>query len=92
MGTPLPRDEILHLGAKYGAHNVRLFGSAACGETDEASDLDLVVELERGRSPSALGGLRCGLEALLGCRVEVVTGRGLRRRTRDRVLREAAPV
>ncbi len=92
MCTPLPRDEILHLAGKYGAHNARLFGSAARGETDEASDLDHVVELEPGHSLFDLGGLQFELEALLGCRVEVVTERELKRRTRDRVLREAVPV
>ena len=86
------RDDILRLAAKYGARNVRAFGSVARGEADEASDLDLLVELEPGRSLLDLGGLQFELEALLGCRVDVVTERGLKRRIRDRVLREAVPV
>jgi hypothetical protein len=86
------RDEILRLAAKYGARNVRAFGSAARGEADEASDLDFLVELEPRRSLLDLGGLQFELEALLGCRVDVVTERGLKRRIRDRVLREAVPV
>ena len=40
------RDEILRLAAKYGAKNVRVFGSAARGENDERSDLDFLVDLE----------------------------------------------
>lgn len=86
------RDEILRLAAKYGARNVRAFGSLARGEADEASDLDLLVELDAGRSLLDLGGFQFELEALLGCRVDVVTERGLKRRIRDRVLREALPV
>lgn len=86
------REEVLRLAAKYGARNVRAFGSLARGEADEASDLDLLVELDPGRSLLDLGGLQYELEALLGCRVDVVTERGLKRRIRERVLREAMPV
>lgn len=86
------RNEILRLATKYGARNVRVFGSLARGEADEASDLDLLVELDPGRSLLDLGGLQFELEALLGCRVDVVTERGLKLRIRDRVLREAVPI
>jgi predicted nucleotidyltransferase len=41
------REEILHIAAKHGAHNVRVFGSVARGEADLESDLDLLVEIEK---------------------------------------------
>ena len=83
------RDEILHLCAKYGARNVRVFGSVARGEADEQSDIDFLVELEPGRTLFDLGGLQYDLEQLLRCRVDVVTERGLKPRIRERALREA---
>lgn len=83
---------ILRLGAVYGAHNPRLFGSAARGEADPQSDVDLLVELEPGRSLFDLGGLQFELERLLSCPVDVVTERGLKARIRERVLREAVQV
>jgi predicted nucleotidyltransferase len=86
------RDEILAVCAKYGARNVRLFGSVARSEADEQSDIDFLVELEPGRSLFDLGGLQYDLEQLLGCRVDVVTERGLKPRIRERVLREAVPL
>lgn len=86
------RDEILRICAKYGARNIRIFGSLARGEADELSDIDFLVELESGRSLLDLGGLQYELEALLQCRVDVVTERGLKRRIRERVLQEAVPV
>ncbi len=86
------REEILRIAARYGARNVRVFGSLARGEADEQSDIDLLVELEPGRSLFDLGGLQFELEGLLGCRVDVVTERGLKARIRQRVLREAAPL
>uniref|UniRef100_A0A7C1JBW2 Polymerase nucleotidyl transferase domain-containing protein n=1 Tax=Caldilinea aerophila TaxID=133453 RepID=A0A7C1JBW2_9CHLR len=44
------REEILRVCAKYGAHNVRVFGSVARGPADEQSDIDLIVDFEPGRS------------------------------------------
>ena len=86
------RKEILRLYTKYGARNVRIFGSAARGEADEGSDVDFLVEMEPGRSLLDLGGLQYELEALLGCRVDVVTVRGLKPRIRERILREAVSI
>jgi len=86
------RQEILAIAAKHGAYNVRVFGSAARGEADEASDVDILVELEPERSLLDLGGLLVELENLLARRVDVVTEKGLRKRIRERVLQEAVPV
>lgn len=86
------REEILEIAAKYGARNVRLFGSVVRGEADAQSDVDFLVEMEPGRSLFDLGGLQYELERLLGCPVNVVTERGLKARIRDRVLREAVPL
>lgn len=86
------REEVLLVAARYGAHNVRIFGSVARGEADEASDLDVLVDLEPGRSLFDLGGLLMELQELLGLRVDVVTEQGLRPRIRERVLREAVPL
>jgi len=86
------REDIRRLCAKYGARDVRVFGSVARDEADEESDLDFLVELEPGRTLFDLGGLQYELEELLGCKVDVVTERGLKSRIRERVLQEAVPV
>jgi hypothetical protein len=86
------REDILSLATKYGAHNVRVFGSLARGEADEQSDIDFLVEMGSGRSLLDLGGLQAELEALFGCPVDVVTEKGLKARIRGRVLAEAVPV
>jgi predicted nucleotidyltransferase len=86
------RDEILQVAARHGARHVRVFGSVARGEADEKSDVDFLVEMEKGRSLLDLGGLLMDLQALLGRPVDVVTEKGLRERIRGRVLREAVPL
>ena len=83
------RDDILRIAARYGAYNVRIFGSVARGEADEKSDIDLLVNMESGRSLLDLCGLLIDLEELLGRKVDVVTEKGLRDRIRNRVLNEA---
>ncbi len=86
------REEILRIAAQHGAQNVRIFGSTARGEAEEDSDVDVLVDLEAGRSLFDLGGLLMELQDLLGRKVDVVTEKGLRTRIRDRVLREAVPL
>jgi predicted nucleotidyltransferase len=83
------RDEILQVAARHGASNVRIFGSVARGEADAQSDIDFLVELERGRSLLDHAALMIDLESLLGRRVDVATERGLRPRIRERILEEA---
>jgi predicted nucleotidyltransferase len=86
------REEILRVAAKHGAHNVRVFGSAARGEARPESDVDFLVQLEPGRSLLDHAALLLDLERLLGCKVDVVTERGLRPRSRERILDEAVPL
>ncbi|MBI3596379.1 MAG: nucleotidyltransferase family protein [Nitrospirae bacterium] len=86
------REEILRIAAKHGARNVRIFGSVARGQAGAQSDLDVLVDLEPGHSLIDLGGFLMDLQDLLGCKVDVVTEKGLRERIRDRVLREAVPI
>ncbi len=83
------REDILRTANRYGAFNVRVFGSVARGEADSESDIDLLVDMEAGRSLLDLSGLLIDLEDMLGCNVDVVTERGLRDRIRERVLKEA---
>jgi len=85
-------DEILRIAARHGAKNIRLFGSVARGDADAASDVDVLVDMEPGRSLLDMGGLLMDLQDLLGCSVDVVTERALRPHIRDRVLKEAVPL
>ena len=86
------REAILATATKYGAYNIRIFGSVARGEAHSESDVDFLVDMEAERSLFDLGGLLMELQDLLNCPVDVVTEKGLRQRIRDRVLSEAVPL
>lgn len=86
------REEMLRLAAAHGARRVLLFGSLARGEGREGSDVDLLVEMEEGRTLLDLGGLQQALEELLGLPVDLVTERSLPPRVRRQVLAEAIPL
>ena len=86
------RDEILRIAARYGARNVRVFGSMARGEAGPDSDEDFLLELEPGRSLLDIGGLLMDLQDLLGRHVDIVEPEGLHWYIRDEVLREAVPL
>jgi len=84
--------EILGIASRYGAFNVRVFGSVARAQADEHSDIDFLVEMEPGRSLFDLGGMQSELKAALGRPVDVVTEKGLKALIRSRVIQEAIPV
>ncbi len=86
------RNDILRIAARHGARNVRVFGSVARGDARSDSDVDILVDMEPGRSLFALGGLLYDLQTLLGVDVDVVTEKGLRPRIRAQVMQEAVPL
>jgi len=86
------RDAILGIAAKYGARNLRIFGSVARGDVSDTSDLDLLVRFEPGRSLLDHGGLLMDLRDLLGIKVDVIDEDAMAPRFRQQVLKEAIPL
>jgi uncharacterized protein len=86
------RRDILTIAAGHGARNVRLFGSAARGEAEDSSDIDLLVDMEPDRSLLDVAALLTDLRDLLGRNVDVVSEKGLHWLLRRRVLKEARPL
>ena len=86
------RDAILEIARRYGASDVRIFGSVARGDADESSDLDLVVKFEPGRYLFDQGGLLMDLRELLGFKVDIVTEGALSGRFGQIVRKEAVPL
>jgi predicted nucleotidyltransferase len=86
------RQDILGYAADHGARNVRVFGSTVRGESGVTSDVDLLVEMEPGRSLLDLVGLWQDLEELLGTRVDVLSDGGVSPHLRERIDAEAVPL
>jgi predicted nucleotidyltransferase len=89
---PETRAEILRIANGNGATRVRVFGSFVHGTARPDSDLDLLIELEPGRSLLDLVAIKQDLEDLLGREVHVVTEAAVSPRIRDEVLRDARPL
>lgn len=86
------RAAILRVAQRYGASDVRIFGSVARGDATADSDLDLIVRFEPSRSLLDHGGLVMDLRELLGIRVDVIDEDAMRSRFREHVMREAIPL
>lgn len=86
------RPIVLGVAKRYGARNVRVFGSFARGEQRRTSDLDLLVELPDGSTLLDLAGLKVDLEDAIGRKVDVLTDGGISPYLRERILQEAIPL
>lgn len=87
------RDALLALSARHGLRNVRVFGSAARGEDQDGSDLDLLVD----PTPDAttlldVVSMKDDAQKLLGVPVDVRTIADIHERFRARVTRDAKPL
>jgi predicted nucleotidyltransferase len=86
------RQEILEIAHQRGIMNVRVFGSMSRGDAGPDSDVDLLVQLESGRSGLALGGFLMDVSELLGRKVDVVTEKALHPKLRGKIVQEAQPL
>ena len=83
---------LITITRKHGAVRASLFGSYARGDAREDSDLDVLVELEPGRSLLDLVRLERELRDALGLDVDVVTPNSLHPLIHDRVMAERTPI
>jgi predicted nucleotidyltransferase len=86
------RDAILRIAEQCGIQNVRIFGSVARQETTPASDVDLLVSVQKGRNLLDLIAFAQDVEELLGCKVDVVAEGGISPYLADRIYAEARPL
>ena len=86
------RRRLLDAARLRGVRSIRVFGSLARGEEAPASDVDLLVDLEPGRTLLDLAGFRRDAREILGAPVDVATLDMLKDRIRAEVLAEAVPL
>jgi uncharacterized protein len=83
------RDEIRRIAALHGVSNIRVFGSVARRQDSSGSDIDLLVDLEHGRSLLDLIAVKQDLEDLLGREIDLITERSVSPYLRESVLASA---
>jgi uncharacterized protein len=71
------KDLISASAVDFGVSNIRVFGSIARGTATESSDIDLLVQMESGRTLLDLVGFEQSLEDALGFTVDVVVEGGI---------------
>ena len=83
------KPQVLEVARRYGASNLRIYGSIATGQEHPASDLDLLIDLPKGQSLLGLISLQQELEDLLGCPVDVTEAENLHTLIRSQILEQA---
>lgn len=86
------RDQIMAIAKKYGASNVRVFGSVARGEATSDSDVDLLVTFPPKYKLLAHAALLMDIKSLLGMSVDVSVEANLKDAFRDKILKDAVPL
>ncbi len=86
------RAKLMRLLCKYGAQEVRVFGSVARGMANPKSDVDLLVRFDRPIGLLRRVELIEKVERLLGREVDLTTENGLHWLVRPQALAEAVPL
>ena len=100
MRIMLSRTEIMEMITKhwneiekFGVKRLWLFGSYAKGKQREKSDIDILVEFEKGKKTfDNYMDLKFFLEDLFGVEVDLITVEALKPRIKDTVWKEAVPI
>lgn len=85
------RNQILAITDKYGAEDVRIFGSVARGDATASSDVDFLVRYRPGTSLMDAAAIWTELQELLGCKVDLVSERTIPPYARH-IFQEAVPI
>lgn len=86
------KNKIVPVLKEAGVVRSSLFGSVVRGEATEDSDVDVLVDLPRGKTLLDLVGLKLDLKEVLGRDVDVVTYRSVSPLLEDNILKEQVPI
>jgi predicted nucleotidyltransferase len=85
-------DQVRKILEGFRMRNPQLFGSVARGDDTENSDLDILVEVPPGTTFYDLARAELELEAVLGCKVEVLTKDSLAPDIAEKAEADLAPI
>ena len=79
---------IVSILRKQGVKKAALFGSIARGDATDKSDIDMLIEFDRGKSLLDLAGLKIELQEQLKRKVDVLTYKSLHPLLKGKILSE----
>jgi uncharacterized protein len=83
---------ILPVLQRHGVRRAALFGSAARGQMRPRSDVDILVDLDRGLSLLDFIRIKLELEEALGRKVDLVEYHTIKPRLKERILSQQVPI
>jgi len=83
------KESILSVAEHFGVKNIRVFGSMARKEEDVESDIDFLVEMEKGKTILDRIAFTQELQRLLGKKVDVISEKAIQGRIKENILRDA---
>ncbi|GAB6072659.1 nucleotidyltransferase family protein [Venenivibrio stagnispumantis] len=87
------KERMPEIKEKYGVKNLYIFGSYVRGEQTPKSDIDILVEFEKGKkSFRNYMGLKFYLEDLFGLKVDLVIKEAVRKELKRHIYSEAVNV
>jgi len=86
------RSQMPVLRQRYGVVDLALFGSVVHDRAEPDSDIDVLVTFDGPATSDRYFGVLFYLEDLLGCEVDLVTNKALRKELRTYIEREAEHV
>ena len=86
------KKDVLPILRKADVTKAALFGSYVRGDNTKNSDIDILVDLPRGKSLFDLVGLKIDLENNLNKKVDVVTYRGICPHLKESILSNQYPI
>jgi len=82
------KDKAVPILKQEGVTRAALFGSVVRGEAKEDSDIDVLVDLPRGKSLFDLAGLQMKLKEVLGREVDIITYNSINPLLKDYILKD----
>jgi len=86
------RGQLLDVLRRHGVTNPEIFGSAARGDDQEESDIDLLVDFAPGTIIIDIIGIQHELQDMIGVPVDLIPRSGLKPRVRARVEKDLLPL
>ena len=83
------RRKIVAIAEKFGAENIRAFGSMMRGDAGSESDVDILVDMKEGSTLLDIIAIKQDIEELLHRKVDVVTKASISPYIREEVMNQA---